>query len=235
MTALFSNFEQTLTTSPLLALVLVYIGGLLASLTPCVYPMLPVVAGVIGHANVGGTRLRAFLLSCVHVLGMALTYSALGFFAATTGRLFGAAASSPWTLLIVGNLMLLFALWMLDLIQLPTLTGPRLSRLADKGGLLGIFFAGIASALVAGPCTTPVLGALLTYAASTGSTFFGALLFFVFSLGLGTLLLLVGSFSGALTALPRSGEWMVRIKKGLGLLILATAEYFIFRAGMQSL
>ncbi len=228
MDTLLNQFEHYLTASPLVALALAYLGGLLASLTPCIYPMLPITAGVIGHANVGGSRLRALLLSCVYVLGMALTYASLGFFAAATGRFFGEVSTSPWTFLAVGNIVLFFALWMLEVFQLPSFTSTGFTR---KGGLLGIFAAGVSAALVGGPCTTPVLGALLAYTASSQNMALGALLFFVFSLGLGTLLLAVGAFSGALTAMPRSGAWMVWIKKALGLFMLLTAEYFIFKAG----
>ena len=162
---------------------------------------------------------------------MASTYAALGVFAAASGHIFGSFASNPWTLLIVGNIFALFALWMLDVFPVPSLHGPALSGLTKMGGYAGIFAAGIAAALVAGPCTTPVLGALLTYTAVAGNVAFGALLFFVFSLGLGTLLLAVGAFSGCLAALPRSGQWMLWAKKALGLLMLAAAEYCIFRAG----
>lgn len=228
MDTLLNQFEHYLTASPLVALALAYLGGLLASLTPCIYPMIPITAGVIGHANVGGSRLRALMLSCIYVLGMALTYAALGFFAAASGRFFGEISTNPWTFLVVGNIILFFALWMLEVFQLPSFTGTGLTR---RGGLVGIFAAGISAALVAGPCTTPVLGALLAYTASSQNMALGALLFFVFSLGLGTLLLAVGAFSGALTALPRSGKWMVWIKKALGLVMLLTAEYFIFKAG----
>ncbi|NLZ16711.1 MAG: hypothetical protein GX087_03110 [Desulfobulbaceae bacterium] len=227
-TTAFTQFEHYLTASPLLALAIAYLGGLLASLTPCIYPMIPITAGVIGHANVGGSRQRALFLSLVYVLGMSLTYAALGFFAAASGRFFGEISTSPWTFLFVGNIILVFALWMLDVFQLPTFAGAALVR---KGGVAGIFIAGISAALVAGPCTTPILGALLAYTASSQNMILGALLFFVFSLGLGTLLLAVGAFSGFLAALPRTGNWMVWIKKSLGVLMLLTAEYFIFKAG----
>ena len=90
-----TEFEQALAASPLLALALAYAGGLLASLTPCVYPMLPITAGIIGRANVGGSKLRALGLSCIHVFGMASTYAALGVFAAASGHIFGSLASNP--------------------------------------------------------------------------------------------------------------------------------------------
>ena len=228
MEFLLSQFDSTLQSSLLASVVVAFFGGVLASLTPCVYPMIPITAGVIGHANVGGSRWRGFRLSLTYVVGMALTYAALGMFAAATGRFFGAINSSPWTFFAVGNIILLFALGMLDVIELPSFAG----RFGQKRlGLGGIFVAGVTSALVAGPCTTPILGTLLAYTASTRSLVAGALLLFAFSLGMGALLLGVGTFSSFLASIPRSGEWMVKIKKGMGLLMLALAEYFFLKAG----
>lgn len=228
MDFLLSQFDTYLQSSLIASVIIAFSGGLLASLTPCVYPMIPITAGVIGHANVGGSRWRGFGLSLTYVIGMALTYAALGLFAAATGRFFGAINSSPWTFLVVGNVILLFGLGMLDVIQIPTYAG-RLG--AQRLGLGGIFLAGISSALVAGPCTTPVLGTLLAYTASTRSLLAGGVLLFAFSMGMGALLLGVGTFSSFLASIPRSGEWMVKIKKGMGLLMLALAEYFFIKAG----
>mgnify|MGYP001769034565 CR=1 FL=1 len=228
MEFLLSQFDSTLQTSLIASVVIAFLGGVLASLTPCVYPMIPITAGVIGHANIGGSRRRGFVLSLIYVTGMALTYAALGIFAAATGRFFGAINSSPWTYLLVGNVILLFALGMLDVVQLPTFAG-RLT--GQRLGITGIFLAGISSALIAGPCTTPVLGTLLAYTATTRSLVVGGLLLFVFSLGMGALLLGVGTFSSFLAAIPRSGAWMVKIKKSMGLLMLLLAQYFFVKAG----
>jgi cytochrome c-type biogenesis protein len=228
MDILLSQFDSYLQSSLLASVLIAFLGGVLASLTPCVYPMIPITAGVIGHANVGGSKGRGFLLSLIYVLGMALTYAALGLFAAATGRFFGAINSSPWTFLIVGNVILFFGLGMLDVFRLPTFAGHFISR---RLGVTGIFLAGISSALVAGPCTTPVLGSLLVYTASSQSLIMGGLLLFVFSLGMGTLLLGVGTFSSFLASIPRSGSWMVTIKKTMGLLMLGMAQYFFIKAG----
>lgn len=228
MDVLLSQFDTYLQSSLLTSLIIAFIGGVLASLTPCVYPMIPITAGVIGHANVGGSRWRGFFLSLIYVTGMALTYAALGVFAAATGRFFGTINSSPWTFLVVGNVLLLFGLAMLDAVPLPTFAGRFAST---RLGLGGIFLAGIASALVAGPCTTPVLGSLLAYTATSQSLIAGGLLLFVFSLGMGALLLGVGTFSSFLAALPRSGPWMVLIKKAMGILMLLVAQYFFVKAG----
>jgi thiol:disulfide interchange protein DsbD len=159
---------------------------------------------------------------------MALTYAALGVFAAATGSFFGTINSNPWTFLIVGTVILFFGLVMLDIVQLPTFSSSLTSR---RLGITGIFIAGISSALVAGPCTTPVLGSLLVYTASSQSLLAGGLLLFVFSMGMGVLLLGVGTFSSMLASLPRSGAWMVIIKKAMGVLMLAIALYFFIKAG----
>jgi len=228
MDILLSQFDTYLQSSLLASLIIAFIGGVLASLTPCVYPMIPITAGVIGHANIGGSKWRGLSLSLTYVIGMALTYAALGIFAAATGRFFGTINSSPWTFLVVGNIILLFALGMLDVVQLPAFAGKFTSR---RLGWTGIFLAGISSALVAGPCTTPVLGTLLAYTASSQSLLAGGLLLFVFSLGMGALLLGVGTFSSFLASIPRSGAWMVTIKKSMGLLMLVIAQYFFIKAG----
>jgi thiol:disulfide interchange protein DsbD len=229
MELFLSHIDTLLQTSLLSSLVVAYVGGVLASLTPCVYPMIPITAGVIGHANIGGSKLRGFILSLTYVTGMALTYATLGIFAAATGRFFGTVSSSPWTLLLVGNIILLFGLGMLGVFHLPSMNAGRFS--SQRLGIVGIFLAGVTSALVAGPCTTPVLGTLLAYTASSHSLAVGGLLLFVFSLGMGALLLGVGTFSGFLTTLPRSGAWMIKIQKIMGVLMLLLAEYFILKAG----
>ena len=228
MDAFLLQIDTYLQSSIIASLAAAFAGGLLASLTPCIYPMIPITAGVIGHANVGGSRLRGFLLSLVYVTGMALAYAALGVFAAATGRFFGTINSSPWTFLAVGNLILVFALGMLEVFNLPSFAGRFTSR---QLGLTGIFLAGLSSALVAGPCTTPVLGTLLAYTASSQNILLGGLLLFTFSLGMGALLVGVGTFSSFLTALPKSGPWLVTIKKILGLLMLGLAQYFFVKAG----
>lgn len=229
MEFLLSHVDSSLQSSLIASVVLAFFGGFLASLTPCVYPMIPITAGVIGHANIGGSRWRGFGLSLTYVVGMALTYAGLGLFAAASGRFFGAINSSPWTSLLVGNVLVLFALDMLEVIRLP-LFAVRLGE-GQGAGLSGIFLAGMSSALVAGPCTTPVLGSLLAYTASTRSLAAGWLLLFSFSLGMGALLLGVGTFSSFLASIPRSGAWMLNVKKGMGLFMLGMAEYFFVKAG----
>ncbi len=229
MESLLAQFDPSSLQSSLpVSLLIAFLGGLLASLTPCVYPMIPITAGIIGHANLGGSRRRGFLLSLIYVLGMAATYAALGIFAASTGRFFGAVNSSPWTFLLVGSIILLFALGMLDILRMPLLGAGNWP--GRRMGLLGILLAGMSAALVAGPCTTPVLGTLLVYTATSKSILAGGLLLFVFSLGMGVLLLGIGTCSSLLASMPRSGAWMATVKKAMGLGMVVLAGYFYHKA-----
>lgn len=210
-----------------------FTGGILAGLSPCVYPMIPIVSAyVVSRSGAEKSRLRSFLLSLAYVVGMAAVYSLLGMVAALTGRMFGQISTSPWALLIVAIILLLFALNMLDVIPFPALFSGRAWEPAI-GGVPGSFLLGAASGLVASPCTTPVLFGLLTFVATSRSVVYGAVLLFAFSLGMGILLLVVGTFSGLAARMPRPGRWMAIVKKVLGLLMLGLAGYYLIKAGQN--
>ncbi len=229
MQELLGSFQRYLEAGSAIAYVAVFAGGVLISFTPCVYPVLPITVGYIGSRS-GGSRGRGVLLSVSYILGMAVTYAVLGSVAALSGRVFGLVAASPLTNLLVGNLCLLMALSLFDLFHLPTLslgTGPG----KDRGGAAGAFAVGAVSGLVVGPCTAPVLGALLLYVGTRRNVLFGGSLLFVFALGMGTLLLLAGAFTGFLASLPRSGRWLEKIKKGFALLLFLVGEYYLIEAG----
>jgi thiol:disulfide interchange protein DsbD len=215
------------------AYLIVFAAGVLTSFTPCVYPMIPVTVTYIGGASAGSKR-RAALRTLVYVLGIAVVYSALGAFAALTKRFFGQISSGPWVLFAVGNVIILFGLSMLDAIVIPL---PGILTRGAKGGdnYLGAMVMGMASGLVAAPCTAPVLGTLLIYVGSRGNVPYGASLLFVFALGLGFLLLLLGTFAGALASLPRAGAWMVTIKKVFGFGMILVGEYFLIETGRRLL
>ena len=215
----------------LIPLLTSYGGGLLTSLTPCFYPLIPLLIAYVGGRG-ERSKGRAFALSLFFVLGLSVTYSALGAIASLTGTMFGQIQSSPWTYLIVGNIILLLALSMLDVyeIRLPQFLQAK-GKKQRKKGFFGAFLLGLTSGFIAAPCTAPVLGVILTYVASQQNVLFGTLLLFVYSLGMGTLLLILGTFTGLLVSLPKSGKWMVIIKKGLGWLMLIMAEYFLIQAG----
>jgi len=226
-----SGMEAYLMGSPVAAVGAAFAGGILASLAPCTYPMIPIVSAYVGSKSAGEkTRARSFVLSLGYVVGMAAVYSLLGMVAALTGGFFGRIATSPWALLIVANILILVALNILEVIPFPAWSSGRPWEPA-VGGVIGAFLVGAASGLVASPCTSPVLFGLLTFVATTQSVFYGGFLVFAFSLGMGVLLIVVGTFSGLAAALPRPGQWMVGTKKALGLLMLVLAEYYLVNAG----
>jgi cytochrome c-type biogenesis protein len=213
------------------ALVVVFAAGVLTSFTPCVYPMIPVTVTFIGGAA-AGNRWRAFSLSGVYVLGLALVYSALGIAAALLGKKFGGFTHTPWVFGVVGLLFALFGVVMLGWISIPVpaLVGQAQATGVRRGGYLGAALIGAASGFVAAPCTAPVLGTLLLYVSQTRDALWGGSLLLVFALGLGLLLMIVGVFSGLLASLPRAGAWMDRVKKVFGIGMLFVAGYFFFQA-----
>ncbi len=208
----------------LLQLVIVFLAGLALNLTPCVYPLIPITIGFF-TAQDRGTRSRTWLLATVYVLGMSVTYSALGVLAALSGRLFGSALQSVWVVgLIVAVLLALaasmFGLWEL---RVPS-WAMRVS--GGRSGAWGALLMGLVVGLVAAPCIGPFVLGLLTYVGQRQDVLLGLTLFFVLSLGLGLPYLLLGVFTGALERLPNSGAWMVGVRQLFGVLLVALAGYF---------
>lgn len=229
-----SGLSGYLQESFLLAYVAVYLGGVLVSFTPCIYPLIPITVAFIG-AHGRGSRSRGLVLAVVYVLGMALTYTSLGAFAALSGKLFGQLQSSPWTYFFVGNLCILMGLSMMDLFSLRIRTPDFVTRVQlqkNVPGMTGSFLVGAASGLIISPCTAPALAVVLGYAATHQNVVFASSLLFVFALGMGTLLILLGTFAGLLAGMPRSGAWMARISHLFGWILLGTGEYFLINAGI---
>lgn len=216
-----------------MAILAAYLGGVLASFTPCVYPVIPITVAYIG-ARSSSSRTKGFLLSIVYVLGMAAVYTALGGFAALTGKLFGQIQTNPWVYLVIANICILMGLSMLGVFMFSIPIPQFLTRFRPEeksGGFAGSFLVGAISGLIIGPCTTPVLAVLLSLIAARQSAIFGMSLMFVFAIGMGTLLVIVGTFSGLLSSVPRSGVWMTRINKIFGWIMIGVGEYFLLKAG----
>lgn len=226
-------FREYLQAGSPLAYAIAFLGGLLASFTPCTYPVLPLTVGYIGSRAIGSRR-RAFLLSGAYAIGMASTYAALGMAAALTGKVFGEATASPVAYLLLGNVCILLALSLFDVFHFPT-PSYLSSRAGVGGGAVGAFFVGMGSGVVVGPCTAPVLGGLLLYAGTGARPFFGASLLFVFALGMGLPVVALGTFSGLLAGLPKSGPWLVKVQRAFGFLLLLAGEYLLLEAGKRLL
>ena len=221
------RLDRALAKGSILAFLLVFLGGMLTSLTPCVYPMIPITIAVIGAQAAGG-KLKGFILSLFYVLGIAITFSTLGVIAAKTGSLFGSVAQHPITIIIIASIFFIMGLSMLGVfvMQMPSSIASRLAGRKGKG-FIGALLTGLVAGLVVSPCISPLLVVILTWVARTGSVLLGIGLLFSFSLGLGVLFILIGTFSGILKTLPKSGGWMEVIERGFGILLVVLALVFL--------
>jgi thioredoxin:protein disulfide reductase len=217
--------QRFLRGSLFLQLLIVFVAGLALNLTPCVYPLIPITVGFfIAQEETSGRRTLG--LAVVYVLGMSVTYSALGVAAALTGRLFGSALQSPWVVGVVVALLLALATSMFGLWELRV---PAWATRASGGrtGAGGALLMGLVVGLVAAPCIGPFVLGLLTYVGKRQDVVLGFALFFTLSLGLGLPYLLLAVSSRALEKLPNSGTWMVGVRQLFGVLLVALAGYFV--------
>ncbi|MGQ0539319.1 MAG: cytochrome c biogenesis protein CcdA [Gemmatimonadaceae bacterium] len=231
----FGDVSQLMAGRPLLAIPVLFGAGVLTSLTPCIYPMIPITAAIVG-APVGATqtsRWRPLALSLTYVFGLAVVYAALGLLAGLTGTIFGTVSTNPWLYFAMANLLVLAGLAMLDVIpiRMPGWLLQRAAAAGTGGRFSGVLVMGAMSGLVAAPCSAPVMAAVLTWVTATKSALLGFIYLFAFSLGMCTLLVVVGVSTGAMSHLPRAGMWMVRVKKIFGLVMLGVAEYYLIKMG----
>ena len=226
-----SRIERVLKGGSFWPVILTFFGlGLLLALTPCVFPMIPILSGIIAGQKKDLTKMSGFLLSLAYVLGMALTYAVAGVAAALSGTLLSNALQNPVALGIGAGIFVLLAMSMFGFfeIQLPSFIQSKFSDASNKmkgGNFVGVFFMGALSAVILGPCVAPPLAAALAFIAQTGNTVLGGVALFVLALGMGVPLLLVGLSAGAL--LPKAGGWMNAVKYFFGVMMLAIAIYLI--------
>ena len=210
-----------------LAFLLVFAGGILTSLTPCVYPLIPITVSIFG-ANESAGLFKSFLLSVVYVIGIVVMYSILGVAVASTGAVFGQIMANPWVVGFISLILVTLGLSMFGVfeIRLPYAVQNRLNTVGGAG-FAGAFAMGTVAGVIAAPCTGPALAVVLTYIATTGSLFLGFWLMFTYALGMGLLFIGIGTFSGLLSALPRSGGWMYVLENIFGVAIITMALYFL--------
>ena len=209
----------------------IFLIGLALNLTPCVYPMLSVTVSLFGSRKDEESKLgSSFFMAFVYVMGIVFMYSVLGVAAAFTGALFGSWLQSPVVLAGIGILIFALALSMFGLYELqpPSSWMQSLSGTQRKtGGVLGHFFSGLVVGVFAAPCIGPPIIALLAFVGSQGDPLFGFTLFSVMAFGLGFPYLILGTFSGLLSKMPKSGTWMVWVKKVFGVVLVGVALFYL--------
>lgn len=207
----------------------IFAGGMALNLTPCVYPLIPITVSYFGAQAAGASKSesRLFFLGLCYMAGLALTNSALGVIAALTGGLMGAMLQNPIVLIIVAAVLVLFATSLFGLWELRLPSGLTQSAAKSYSGYFGSLFMGLTLGVVAAPCIGPFVLGLLTWVAGMGSPWLGFLIFFTLSLGLGFPLFLLAMFSGQLEKLPRSGVWMIWVRKLMGWVLVGMAAHFL--------
>jgi thiol:disulfide interchange protein DsbD len=214
------------------AVLLSFLAGLGLTLTPCIYPLIPVTISLVG-ATSGRGRLDGLVRSVVYVFGLSVTYSAVGVVAAATGGMFGSFLQNPIVYLALAAIFVLLAGAMFDWYSLD-IVSRRLQSfqagLHGRAGLVGVWLVGLLSGAAATSCVAPIIVGIFVYVGQKGSLLLGFLMFFALAWGIGTPLVVLGTFTGLLKGLPKSGEWMLRVKHFFGLVLLAVAAYFLGRS-----
>ena len=228
------KIASTIKNSSFFIVLLTFFGfGLLLSLTPCVFPMIPILSSVIvSQSDEHMNAKKAFFLSLVYVLAMSLAYTIAGILAGLFGANIQVALQNPWVISIFSLIFVLLAFSMFGFyeIQMPSFIQSKLSKKSDntkKGGILGVAIMGFLSALIVGPCVAAPLAGALVYIGQSGDALLGGAALFVMSLGMGVPLLIVGAGAGKF--MPRPGTWMDNIKAIFGVLMLAVAIYMLSR------
>ncbi len=205
--------------------------GLLMSLSPCIYPMIPITLAVIGAQSQDKGAIHGLIMSITYVIGMAFVYAILGALSATVFSGITAFMQSPAILVPIALLLfgLSFSMFGAFELQAPAFLRDRLQGPggSSRGGLFGVFAMGLVAGLVASPCVGPFLAALLVWVATTGNWVLGFFTLFTFGMGMGVLLIGVGTFPALVGTMPQSGGWMDTVKRGMGLLLVAMAFYFV--------
>ena len=237
--SLRERFEESLNQNWALTFFIVFLAGFLTSLTPCIFPMIPITLAVLGGQGLNqkekASKWQGFQLSISYVFGIAVTYSILGVLAALSGALFGSLLGHPVVVAVIALIFvaMAFSLFGFYEVKLPDQLTNSMAKKIPVGSshtlsLIKAFIAGLFAGVMASPCVGPVLVSILTYVAQTQNVTFGFLLLFTFAIGLGQIFILLGTFSHLTQKLPRSGPWMVRVKNAFGVLLLILAAYFVW-------
>jgi thiol:disulfide interchange protein DsbD len=221
----FKKIEQLLTRElekkSLLLFLLAFALGFLTSLTPCVYPVIPIIMGYIG-SQAKGSKLKGFYLSLFFVLGLGIVYSLLGLFAAISGSMIGASFQNPIVVIVIASIFIIMGLSLAGLFEIPVPSSiaSKVQAGGYKSKIIGSLIIGGVAGIIAAPCAGPVLIAILSWISQTRNLLLGFLVMFVFSLGMGVIFVLVGTFTGIISSLPKGGKWMSAVKYVFAVLLI---------------
>lgn len=223
------NIEEKLSSSIFLTFVFVFFMGILASFTPCIFPMIPITLTILGSSGKNKNTKQRFLNSLIYVFGISLTYAVLGVTAAITGGLFGSTLSSPYVIASISAIYLLMALSMFGLfeIQAPSFIRNLLGTKSTKTTYTGALISGLIAGIIASPCVGPVIVSILAYIVKSQNIYLGFFLMMTFAFGLGSIFILLGLFTNLQEKLPKAGHWMDTIKILFGMVMLFFAIYFL--------
>ncbi len=223
------SFEKAMSQSLFMAILVVFGMGVLTSLTPCIYPMIPITLAILGARTKGQSKMKSFSLSLAYVLGIALTYSILGVAAAKTGAMFGSALGNIYVVSAIGLLFVVMSLSMYGVfeLQVPAFIRDKVGTAQTGSGYGGAFATGLIAGIVASPCVGPVLVSVLTYIAQTQNLMLGFVLLFSFAMGLGCLFIVLGTSSALISKMPKAGAWMDVTKFAFGTVMVVMALYYV--------
>ena len=228
MLHLLLELEEIFKSSYLLGLGASFLAGVLVSVSPCIYPLIPITLGIVG-AESASTKLRGFFISLVFVLGVACIYTVLGIISAAFGILLGKFFVNPITYLILSIIFLILGLCLLEGIKINIPFFSFNYEASKNKEFFSIFVLGAISGLAIIPCNFPVLGAILSIISLKRNIAYGGLALFLFSLGYGVILIVLGTFTALIRKLPKQGLWLIITKKVLGAVLLGAAIYFLFK------
>lgn len=222
------NLETLFMLSAFFGLGISFFAGILASLSPCILPLIPITLGIVGSVS-ASTRLRGFIISLTFVLGLSLIYTVLGVISSFFGILLGRFFINPIIYLILAVVFFLLGAVSSGIININLPLSLNYTH-KTKGSLTSVFILGMISAFAFIPCGFPVLGAILSLISTKQSLAYGALALFAFSLGQGTLLILLGTFTGLIQKLPKQSLWLGIIRKFLSIVLFSVGLYFVLRS-----
>lgn len=226
LTQLLINLEEIFLSSGINALWVSFLAGILASLSPCTYPLIPITLGIVGAADVS-SKLKGFFISSIFVLGICFTYTVLGIISSLLGIFLNNIFANFVTFLILSIILFILGFSLIGILplNLPVIT-PKHTKTQDG---LSLFFFGMVSGLAMTPCNFPVLGAILSLIALKENVIFAAVSLFLFSLGYGLILIILGTFTALIRKLPKQGYWLIIIRRLLGIILILVGGYFFLK------